>query len=123
MQNTANEAPEGKRGELQDLIIAELRIEGGLTISVLRGRVMARSGLQRQQVTSAIQYMGQTGQLPRVKGGNSFRYWAPGEKPFEVNRDPDRQVVRRKFSLPPNMNHEVMSPLQWSLRHLLGQTN
>lgn len=123
MHNTANEAPEGKRGELQDLIIAELRLEGGLTISVLRGRVMARSGLQRQQVTSAIQYMGQTGQLPRVKGGKSFRYWAPGEKPFEVNRDPDRQVVRRKFSLPPNMNHEVLSPLQWSLRHLLGQTN
>lgn len=114
---------EMKPGELQALIIEELQAEGGLTVSVLRDRVLARCNLSSQRVQSAIEYMGRMDQLPRVKGGKSFRYWAPGEKPFEVNRDPDRQVARRKFSLPPNMNHEVLSPLQWSLRHLLGQTN
>ena len=123
MEKTVNEAREGIRGELQALILAELRKEGGLAFAELAARVTDQCNLPLQQVKSAIQYMGQVGRLSRVVTGKSFRYWPPGDLPTDAVRDPDRQVVRRKFSLPPNMNHEVLSPLQWSLRHLLGQTN
>ncbi|MDR9839436.1 hypothetical protein [Herbaspirillum huttiense] len=123
MQKANDEVQASKRGELQALIIEELQKEGGLAFAELAARVADRSNLPLQQVKSAIQYMGQVGRLSRVVNGKSFRYWMPGDLPTDAVRDPDRQVVRRKFSLPPNMNHEVLSPLQWSLRHLLGQTN
>lgn len=123
MKTTAKESAAERRSELHALILAELRKEGGVAFSELAGRVADRGNFPLKQVKSAIQYMGQVGRLSRVVTGKSFRYWPPGDLPTDAVRDPDRQVVRRKFSLPPNMNHEVLSPLQWSLRHLLGQTN
>ncbi|WP_343743337.1 hypothetical protein [Herbaspirillum huttiense] len=123
MQKANDEIQTSKRGELQALIIEEMQKEGGLAFAELAARVAERCKLPIQQVKSAIQYMGQIGRLSRVVNGKSFRYWVPGDMPTDAVRDPDRQVVRRKFSLPPSINHGVLSPLQWSMHHLLGQTN
>lgn len=61
MKTTAKESAAERRSELQALILAELRKEGGLAFSELAGRVADRGNFPLKQVKSAIQYMGQVG--------------------------------------------------------------
>lgn len=120
MGKTASDGARRAPGELQAMIISALVGDGGVTVSVIRQRVMAKCDATGTQVSKAVDYMGETGQLDRVLASRNYRYWAPGEAPEGIERDPDRTFIHRQFSLPPSMNHGVMNPLAWSMRHLLG---